>query len=141
VRTGLREVRQAADRFVLATGGFASGGVELDSRWRAREVALGLPVTGVPEPGTERFRPAYLGDHPLARAGVAGDAALRPVGPGGERVLDNVLVAGATLGGAEPWREKSGDGVSLTTGFRAAELILEEAGTGTRRAPAAATGG
>lgn len=140
VRTGLKEVRRGADRVVLATGGFASGGVELDSRWRGHEVALGLPVTGVPEPGDERFRPEYLGDHPLAAAGVAVDAAQRPVDAAGERVLDNVLVAGATLAGAQPWREKSGDGISLTTGFRAAELILEEAGTGTRT-PAAATGG
>jgi len=35
-----------------------------------------------------------------------------------------VLVAGATLAGAEPWREKSGDGISLATGHRAAELAL-----------------
>ena len=35
-----------------------------------------------------------------------------------------MLVAGATLAGAQPWREKSGDGISLTTGHRAAELIL-----------------
>ena len=36
-----------------------------------------------------------------------------------------VLVAGATLAGAEPWREKSGDGLGLSTGYRAAELVLE----------------
>ena len=47
-RVGLREERRGADWVVLATGGFASGGLELDSRWRAREVALGLPVAGVP---------------------------------------------------------------------------------------------
>ena len=41
-------------------------------------------------------------------------------------MLDNVLVAGATLAGAEPWREKSGDGISLATGYRAAELVLAE---------------
>lgn len=139
-RAGLREVVHGADRVVLATGGFASGGVELDSSWRGREVALGLPVTGVPAPGAERFRPAYFGEHPLARAGVAVDAQQRPVDAAGERVLDNALVAGATLAGAEPWREKSGDGLSLSTGFRAAGLILEELGT-PAPAPAAATGG
>jgi glycerol-3-phosphate dehydrogenase subunit B len=58
----------------------------------------------------------------------------------GVRVFDNVLVAGATLAGAEPWREKSGDGLSVATGYRAAGLILEAAGT--RAASAvAATGG
>jgi len=54
----------------------------------------------------------------MGRAGVAVDHGLRPDG------LENVLVAGATLAGAQPWREKSGDGISLATGHRAAELIL-----------------
>jgi glycerol-3-phosphate dehydrogenase subunit B len=139
-RIGLRDAIHGADRVVLATGGFASGGVELDSSWRGREVALGLPVAGVPAPGEERFRPGYFDDHPMARAGVAVDAQQRPVDGAGERVLDNVLVAGATLAGAEPWREKSGDGLSVTTGFRAAGLILEETGAATGT-PAATTGG
>jgi glycerol-3-phosphate dehydrogenase subunit B len=117
VRVGLREVTQGADWVVVATGGFASGGLELDSRWQAREVALGLPVSGVP--ATERFTPSYFDDHPMGRAGVAVGRDLRPEG------LENVLVAGATLAGAQPWKEKSGDGISLATGYRAAELILE----------------
>ena len=60
----------------------------------------------------------------MARAGVAVDRELRPVDAAGERLYENVLVAGATLAGAEPWREKSGDGLSLSTGYRAAELVL-----------------
>jgi glycerol-3-phosphate dehydrogenase subunit B len=127
VRVGLREELRGCDWVVLATGGFASGGLELDSRWTARETALGLPVAGVPAPGEQRFAPGYLDDHPIGRAGVAVDAELRPAG------FENVLVAGATLGGAEPWREKSGDGISLATGHRAAELVL-----GAVREPAAA---
>jgi glycerol-3-phosphate dehydrogenase subunit B len=127
VRVGLREERRGCDWVVLATGGFASGGLELDSRWTARETALGLPVAGVPAPGDERFSPGYFDDHPIARAGVAVDAELRPAG------YENVLVAGATLAGAEPWREKSGDGISLATGYRAADLVL-----GAVREPAAA---
>ena len=115
-RVGLRDVTHGCDWVVLATGGFASGGVELDSHWRAREVALGLPVAGVP--AGERFRPEYFDEHPMGRAGVAVDHSLRPEGH------ENVLVAGATLAGAQPWREKSGDGISLATGHRAAELIL-----------------
>ncbi|MGH2946579.1 MAG: glycerol-3-phosphate dehydrogenase subunit GlpB [Solirubrobacteraceae bacterium] len=124
IRVGLREERRGADWVVLATGGFASGGLELDSRWVARETALGLPVTGVPAPGEERFRPRYLDAHPMGRAGIAVDRELRPVDGAGERVMENVLVVGATLAGAEPWREKSGDGLSLATGHRAAELVL-----------------
>jgi glycerol-3-phosphate dehydrogenase subunit B len=116
VRVGLREVTQPADWVVLATGGFASAGLELDSRWQPREVALGLPVTGVP--ADQRFVPEYFADQPMARAGVAVGRDLRPEG------LENVLVVGATLAGAQPWKEKSGDGISLATGHRAAELIL-----------------
>jgi glycerol-3-phosphate dehydrogenase subunit B len=115
VRVGLREVTQPADWVVLATGGFASGGLELDSHWRAREVALDLPVSGVP--ASERFTPSYFDDHPMGRAGVAVGRDLRPEG------LENVLVVGATLAGAQPWKEKSGDGISLATGYHAAELI------------------
>jgi glycerol-3-phosphate dehydrogenase subunit B len=127
-RHGLREERHPTAAVVLATGGFASGGLALDSRWTAREPALGLPVAGVPAAGEERFRAGYFDDHPLGRAGVAVDRELRPVDEAGERVFENVLVAGATLAGAEPWREKSGDGISLATGFRAAELALAAAG-------------
>jgi glycerol-3-phosphate dehydrogenase subunit B len=124
VRVGLREQRFGADWVVLATGGFASGGLELDSRWAAREVALGLPVAGVPAPGEERFAPGYFDAHPMGRAGVAVDAELRPDG------WENVLVAGATLAGAEPWKEKSGDGISLATGYAAAELVAAASAAG-----------
>jgi glycerol-3-phosphate dehydrogenase subunit B len=115
-RTGLREQTYGCDHVVLATGGFASGGVALDSYWKAHEVALGLEVSGVPE--GERFVPGYFDEQPMARAGIAVDRELHPAG------AENVSVVGATLAGAEPWREKSGDGISLSTGHRAAELIL-----------------
>jgi len=42
--------------------------------------------------------------------------------------LENVLVAGAALPGAEPWREGSGEGISLASGHRAAELVRAEEG-------------
>jgi glycerol-3-phosphate dehydrogenase subunit B len=116
VRVGLRGVTQPAEWVVLASGGFAAGGLELDSRWQPHEVALGLPVSGVP--ADQRFVPEYFAEHPIGRAGVTVGPDLRPEG------LANVLVAGATLAGAQPWKEKSGDGISLTTGHRAAELIL-----------------
>jgi glycerol-3-phosphate dehydrogenase subunit B len=121
-----RDVLYRARWIVLATGGVATGGIALDSYWHARETALGLPLHGVPAPGAPRFAPEYFGEHPFARVGVAVDDGLRPVDDTGARVADNVLVAGATLAGAKPWQEKSGDGLSLASGHRAAELILEE---------------
>jgi glycerol-3-phosphate dehydrogenase subunit B len=110
---------------VLGTGGVASGGLELGADWRMRETALGLDVAGVPGPEEPRFSSGYLDSHPLARAGIATDRDLRPLDADGGRRWENVLVVGATLAGAEPWREKSGEGIALTSGHRAAQLILE----------------
>jgi glycerol-3-phosphate dehydrogenase subunit B len=123
---GRREAVHRAGQVVLATGGFASGGLALDSHWRPREAALGLPLSFVPDPGSPRFVPGYFDDQPMARAGLAVDDELRPLGEGGEPVYENVRVAGASLGGAVPWKEKSGDGISLASGHRAAELIARE---------------
>ena len=83
VRVGLREERHAADWIVLASGGFASGGIELDSHWAARDVALGLDVAGVPAAGEPRFTPGYFDEQPMSRAGIAVDDELRPLGADG----------------------------------------------------------
>jgi glycerol-3-phosphate dehydrogenase subunit B len=123
-QTAARRVSHRARSFVLATGGFASGGLELDSSWAVHETILGLPVGGVPPPGATRFLPGYFDRHPLARAGLEVDERLRPLGRRG-RVYENVHAAGATLGGADPWREASGNGISVATGFAAAQAILE----------------
>jgi glycerol-3-phosphate dehydrogenase subunit B len=119
---GGRDTVYGAEHIVLASGGFASGGIALDSDWQTHEGALGLPLRGVPGPGEPRFRPDYFGEQPLAKAGVAVDAEQRA------EATDNVLVAGAALPGAEPWREGSGEGIAITSGHRAAGLVLAEAG-------------
>jgi len=106
--------------FVLATGGFASGAITLGSDWVTRETVLGLPLRGAPAPGERRFVGEYLAEQPMARVGVAVDGALRAEG------VENVLVAGAALPGAVPWREGSGEGLALASGHRAAEVVLAE---------------
>jgi glycerol-3-phosphate dehydrogenase subunit B len=126
VETAARRTPIRAHSFVLATGGFASGGLEMDSRGAVRETVLELPVAGVPE--GPRFDAQYFGDHALARVGVAIDDAFRPVDADGRVVYENVRIAGATIGGALPWREKSGDGISLATGYAAVATLFEEVG-------------
>ena len=104
-RVGLREERHGADWVVLATGGFASGGLELDSRWRRARPRSGCRVAGVPEPGEPRFAPGLLRRRSRWRARAwRSTASCARSTPTGARVLENVLVAGATLAGAEPWR-------------------------------------
>jgi glycerol-3-phosphate dehydrogenase subunit B len=112
---------------VLASGGFASGGLELDSFGATRETVFGLPLMGVPATDHVRFAPGYFDDQPLAGAGVATDGLLRPVDAGGHPVYTNLHAAGAILGGATPWKEKSGTGISVASGYAAAAAILAPA--------------
>jgi glycerol-3-phosphate dehydrogenase subunit B len=121
-RAAGRDIRYAAPWFVLASGGFASGAIEVDSRWVTRERVLGLPLRGVPAPGEPRFLADYLAEQPMAHVGVAVDAELRAEG------AENVLVAGAALPGAAPWREGSGEGIALASGSRAAQVVLAASG-------------
>ncbi|HZE03719.1 MAG TPA: anaerobic glycerol-3-phosphate dehydrogenase subunit GlpB [Solirubrobacteraceae bacterium] len=120
-RAAGHDVRYLAQSYVLATGGFASGALELDSRWVTRERVLGLPLQGVPGPGEQRFAASYLSEQPMARVGVAVDAELRAEG------AENVFVAGAALPGAIPWREASGEGIALASGYRVAQVITAAA--------------
>jgi glycerol-3-phosphate dehydrogenase subunit B len=119
-----RPLAYRARWFVLASGGFASRGLDVDSRGEVREPLFGLPVAGVPERG-KRFRLRYLDEQPMSRAGLAVDEHLRPVDAEGGPVFDNLHAAGAILAGAVPWREGSGNGISLATGYAAASAILE----------------
>jgi glycerol-3-phosphate dehydrogenase subunit B len=111
-----RDLTYVAPWFVLASGGFASGGIELDSHWVTHERVLGLPLRGVPAEGEPRFVGTYLDEQPMARVGVAVAADLRAEG------VENVVVAGAALPGAIPWREGSGEGIALASGYRAAQV-------------------
>jgi glycerol-3-phosphate dehydrogenase subunit B len=123
-QTAGRPAVHLASSFVLASGGFASGGLELDSFGTVRETVFDLPVAGAPGAGRPRFEPGYFDEHALARAGVAVDDELRPVDAAGAPVFENLRAAGATLAGAVPWREGSGNGLSLATGYAAAAAIL-----------------
>jgi glycerol-3-phosphate dehydrogenase subunit B len=120
--TSGRDTTFGARWVVLATGGFASGAIELGSDWEAREHALGLALRGMPEPGQPRFSADYFGDHPMSRVGIAVDQTLRAVD------VENVFVAGAALPGAVPWHEGSGEGIALATGSFVARSVLEREG-------------
>jgi glycerol-3-phosphate dehydrogenase subunit B len=124
--TAGRPLTYRARSFVLATGGFASAGLELDSTGRVRETALDLPVAGLPGANEPLFGTGYFDEHALSRAGVAVDESRRPVDGEGVPVYKNLHAAGATLAGAVPWREGSGNGLSLASGYAAASAILGE---------------
>ena len=125
VRDAARTRGIPADAVVLATGGFAAGGLELDSHGGLHETVLDLPVSGPPG-GMEPLSTRHLDHQPLMASGVAVDPHLRPLGPDGAVVWANLRAAGSIVAGAEPWREKSGEGIAIAGGYRAAGAILEE---------------
>ena len=120
-------VSHRTDAMVLASGGFASGGLELDSFGATRETVFDLPLIGMPETDRVRFAPGYFDAQPLSAAGVGTDDQFRPVDASGRPVYTNLHAAGAILGGAVPWKEKSGTGISVATGYAAAGAILAPA--------------
>src|ERR1035441_4386955 len=130
-RAAGHDTRYVARWIILASGGFASGGIELDSSWVTHERVLGLALHGVPATGEPRFSSTYLQEQPIDRVGVAVDSQLRAEG------MENVLVAGAALPGAVPWREGSGEGIALASGYRVAQTVLSAEGA---REPATAAG-
>ena len=103
------------------------GALFLDSYGEVHESVFGLAVTGVPPVGESRFVPRYFDDQPMARAGISVDERLRPLDLDGNVAFRNLFAAGAALGGAEPWRELSGNGLALASGFAVASAIVERA--------------
>lgn len=111
-------LRIRADRVVLATGGLASGGLEIGLDGAIREPAAGLPVS---QPVEALFGRAFLepGGHPAGRAGLRVDVDMRPLGAGGVPVYDNLFAAGGLLAHASRAVERSADGIACATGWRA----------------------
>ncbi|MBO0683631.1 MAG: FAD-binding protein, partial [Candidatus Dormibacteraeota bacterium] len=108
-------LRIPAPRVVLATGGLAGGGLEIELDGSIRETAAGLPVF-TPD-AKVLFGRSFLepGGHPVGCAGVLVDGRMRPLGDSRE----GLFCAGGLLAGANSAVEKSADGVSCATGWRA----------------------
>lgn len=103
-----------ADAYVLATGGLVGKGIA-SNRTAVREPLFGCHVAH-PADRYEWFADEPFGSHPFARFGLEGDAALRPLDAAGDVQFENLWAAGSVLGGFDFQAEKSGSGVSITTG-------------------------
>jgi glycerol-3-phosphate dehydrogenase subunit B len=107
---------------VLATGGVAGNGIEANRDGSLTEQVAGLPVDGFE--GRLAYQGGrFLGDHPLAAAGVRVDAELRPVDGAGEPLLANVRCVGGLLAAHDPTTEGSREGVALATAARVAAVL------------------
>ncbi len=135
VRVGPREV--TAGRWVLATGRFVGGGIA--RRGALLEPALGLPVLASEGPFAEASAamatrpPAALtlrdsrSPQPLLAAGLRVDAQLRPLDGDGRVVDEDLLAAGAVVGGHDAASDGTGMGVASHTGWLAGRAAAGKA--------------
>jgi glycerol-3-phosphate dehydrogenase subunit B len=118
------ETEYRADNYILATGRFLGGGLwaEMD---RIVEPLFHLPVS---QPAARRdwFRERFFQaeEHPIHAAGIVTDRSLRPLGEEGTVLLTNVRVAGSILANHQAIAEHSREGISIATGYRAAQEAL-----------------
>ncbi len=116
-----KELILKAEKYILATGGLLGGGIEaINEKREIREAVFDLPVF-IPE---EWSSPHFFEDQPYAFAGIMTDHQLCPINPlTREVVLENVYVVGRLLAHWDPWIQRCGAGVSITSGFVAGESV------------------
>ena len=114
-----RRIETAA--VILATGGVLMGGLEVEANGSVRETALGLEVAQA-NPLTAGSPTGMLAA--LHGAGIETDSSLRP-SRNGAASLRNLFVTGRSLAHWHPAEEISAEGVSIVTGWLAAESAHE----------------
>jgi len=108
--------------YILATGGILGEGLQVYPQ-EIKETIFSLPVISPEPPSREDF--FNLEGQPFSSTGVFVDNSLQPLDRTGKVIFNNLFVSGATLGGYDPFLEKSGNGVALSTGYKAALMALK----------------
>jgi glycerol-3-phosphate dehydrogenase subunit B len=114
-----RRIETAA--VILATGGVLMGGLDVEADGSIRETALGLDVAQA-NPLTAGSPTEMLAA--LHVAGIETDSSLRPA-RNGAASRRNLFVTGRSLAHWHPAEEISAEGVSIVTGWLAAESAHE----------------
>jgi glycerol-3-phosphate dehydrogenase subunit B len=112
-----------AGAVLLATGGILHGGLVTRQDGRVQESVFDLPV--VADLDRTRWTAASpFEQQPYAGFGVAVDDDLKPVGPDGAPIFENLFAAGGILAGCDRASEGSRQGIDLATAYRAVEVAL-----------------
>jgi glycerol-3-phosphate dehydrogenase subunit B len=114
----------SAEYYVLSSGSFFSGGLASEFN-RIREPIFDLRVYG--NEGRNRWYSSEFfsrASHPFLEFGVLTDRNFNPFSREGHSI-ENLFCTGAILSNYNPVREGSGGGVALSTGYYAAEKIIE----------------
>ena len=118
-----RERTYYAKAFILANGGFYGGGLVAEPG-HVIEPIFNLPVVA-PEDHELWANTELFSDQPqpFAKIGLDVDEKMRPLDADGKVVLSNVFVAGRNLSNYDHCFEKSGNGVALASGYKAAMSV------------------
>ncbi len=124
--TSARPLKHRAENFLLATGGVLGGGFNSDHTGRFWETIFDLPLT-VPQDRNAWFRHQFLHPQgqPVFAGGVCVSPQFQPVDQKGAILYNNLWAAGGVLAHADPIRERSLEGIALTTGITAIAHIVQ----------------
>jgi glycerol-3-phosphate dehydrogenase subunit B len=119
--SAVHEKVYTADKFILATGGFYSGGIAMRDFGQPKETIFNLPIEYEHEAEKWSNKELFSAEpQGYAKTGVRTDNDLRPVDENGKCLLENVFVVGRDLGGYDFCHEQCGNGVALVTAYKAA---------------------
>ena len=123
--TGSRPLRHRALNYLLATGGILGGGIFAHRCGRVEETVFDLPLTA-PQTRPQWLRPLFLDrrGHPIFQSGVSVNDHFRPLDHAGAPIYDNLWAAGAILAHTDPIRERSREGIAITTAYAAANAVI-----------------
>lgn len=116
------EINVTAAAVALATGKFLSGGLSRDER--LQENLFDLPVYYKGKAAADTFMydlatPKIHDPQPIFSCGLRTDAAMKPVDESGRAVWPNLFAAGSILAGFDPFHDRCGAGVAVSTGCEA----------------------
>jgi len=115
----------SGDRYILATGRFIGGGLNADTE-KIFEPIFNLPVHQ-PESREDWYGKSFFTglSHAIHQAGILIESSFCPIDARGNRILENVWVAGSILAHHHCVDEKSREGIEIATGYMAAQNALE----------------
>lgn len=123
--TSARPLHHRAGQFVLATGGWLGGGFFSDHTGRSWETIFQLPLAG-PQDRAEWFHPQFLHPQgqPIFRKGVRVNEDWQPLNADQQPVYANLRAVGNLLAQIDPLRERSIEGVAISTGIAAVQRLV-----------------
>ena len=113
-----RRTPHAAQRFLLATGGFLGDGIQGHHSGYAHEAVFNLPIQNLTSQ-ENWLQQEFFNEHghDLFKAGIRVDKNFSPIDQDGKMLYDNLHVIGSAQGNGDFIRERSLEGVALASAY------------------------